>query len=164
MRMVPSGSARLASGVALLTTLAMVVLAFSASAYPLRPTQIAFQNASLQRLFNGLDGGVNTAIAQLDAQTFSSNSTRLADWTLVIKLGSTTGLNTMGVYNTSSAGPTLCELFPDSALADCGAHCKFFGPCPNAGKLLVTLFDASGFVVGTTSFAGVTRDAFGFYI
>ena len=95
---------------------------------------------------------------------FSVSSTGIADFTLVIKLGSNAGLNSIGIYNANEVTPTLFQIFPPSALADYSVHCKFFGPGPNAGKLLVTLFNASGFVVGTTSFTGVNRDAFGFYL
>jgi hypothetical protein len=163
MRLILSSSARMAFGVALLAT---VMLASTASAFSLRSPQVAFQNAALQGIFNaGRDPGVLTAIAQLDAQAFTVSSTGIADFTLVIKLGSNAGLNSIGIYNANEVAPTLFQIFPPSALADYSVHCKFFAsPGPNAGKLLVTLFNASGFVVGTTSFTGVNRDAFGFYL
>jgi hypothetical protein len=161
MRLILSGSARMAVCFALLAT---VVLASTASAFPLRAPQVAFQNAPLQGYLNGIDGGVNTAIDQVDAQNFSTSVTGVADFVLMIKLGSNAGLNSIGVYNAAAAVPTLFQIFPQSAGADYAVHCKFFGPGPNAGKLEVTLFDALGFTVGTTLFNGVTRNAFGFYI
>jgi hypothetical protein len=161
MRLILSGSARMAACFALLAT---VVLASTASAFPLRPTQVVFQSAALQGILNGLDGGVNVDIAQLDAQNFSSSSTGIADFVLVIKVGANAGNDAIGVYNAAAAVPTLYQIFPPGATANYSVQCRFFGPGPNAGKLNVTLFDANGFVVGTTQFTGVTRDAFGFYI
>jgi hypothetical protein len=165
MQELSSGCARPAPGVALVFALAMVVCAPPASAFPLRSPQIVFQNAALQGFFNsGWDPGVNAELAQLDVQSFSSPARGPLDWNLLIKVGSFTGLHTIGVYNTGSANPKLYELLPDSALAEDTVHCKFFGAGVNAGRLLVARFNASGFLVDTTSFAGVTRDAFGFYI
>lgn len=160
MRLILSGSARMAVCFALLAT---VVLASTASA-ALRSPQVTFQSGSLQGILNTWDGGVNANIAQLDAQNFGSSSTGIADFVLVIKLGANAGNDAIGVYNAAAAVPTLYQVFPPGAQAMYSVHCRFFGPGPNAGKLQVTLFDASFFTVGTTIYTGVTRDAFGFYI
>jgi hypothetical protein len=145
-------------GVALL---AAVVLASTASAAMLpRSPQVVFQNGSLQGYLNANDGGINTATDQLNGQYFSSNVGGVAEFELMIELSGNAAFNIIGVYNANDVTPTLLPLFPASATGGYSARCQFFSD----GTLKVTLFDPLGGVLGQTTYAGVTRSAFGFYI
>jgi hypothetical protein len=161
MRWISASSVRSASRVTLFATL---VLASAAGAFPLRSPQVVYQTAPLQGVLNGLDGGVNASTDQLDAQHFASSATGIADFVLVIQVGASAGNDTIGIYNAAAAAPTLHLLFPPGATAMYSVMCRFFGPGPNASNLAVTLFDANATVVGSTTYTGVTRDAFGLYI
>jgi hypothetical protein len=159
MRLILGSSARTAFAVALLATVAFASTAFAQGP---RVPQVAFQNAALQGYFNGgVDPGVNTAGAQLDGQNFAVNiGSGVTDFTLTLKAGGASGLNTIGCYNAGAAAPTLFQLFPSTATSGYYVTCKF----QVGGTLKVTLFDAGDNSLGQTTYAGVTRDQIGFYI
>ena len=157
MNLILGRFARMAFGVALLAT---VALASTASAYTLRSPQVAFQNASLQGLLNGWDGGITTLTDQIDGQNFAVNVSGNADFTLMIKLGGNAANNTIGVYNAGDPSPALCPLFPSYAIADYSVYCHFKA----SGALAVDLYDQNNTKLGTTNFSGVTRNQIGFYI
>jgi len=139
---------------------ASVVLASAAGAVTLRTPQVSFANGSLQGLLNAWDGGINTATDQLDGQIFATSYSGNTDFTLLIKLGGYSNSNVIGVYNGADASPTLYPLFPSYAVADYSVACKFRAN----GNLIVDLSDQNGQYLGSTTYTGVTRNFFGFYI
>jgi hypothetical protein len=148
----------MALGVALLAT---VVLASTAgAAVPLRTPQVPFVNGALQGYLSANDGGINTLSDQLDAQTFKSNVSGITDFQLMIELSGTAATNVIGVYNAGDANPLLYQLFPGFATAGYSVACRFTA----AGVLKVDLFDQLFAHLGQTTYTGVTRDNFGFFI
>ncbi len=147
----------MAFGIALLAT---VVLASTAGAVMLpRSPQVPFLTGSLQGYLNANDGGINTATDQLNGQYFSSNVGGIAVFELMVTLSNNPAGNTIGVYNAGDPSPTLYPLLTGRT-AGYYVVCHFYAN----GTLNVDMFDPSDISLGTVSYSGVTRNAFGFYI
>ena len=141
--------------------LGLMVFASVAAAFPLRSTQVAFNNASLQGYLNANDGGINTLTDQLDAQVWASSVSGNATFTLQIELAGNAAANNIGVYNAGGGpAPPLYLVFPGAASAGWFATCHF----ASTGILTVLLFDNNAVFQGSTSYAGVDRNNFGFYL
>jgi len=143
---------------AVLAVAALALSATVAGAFTLRAPQVAFSSSALQGYLTAYDGGINVTTDQLDAQAFSTNISGNTDFTLMLKNANGTAI---GVYNASAVGsPTLYQLFPSAAVADYSVACHF----TTSGVLQVALFDNSFNYLGTTTYTGVDRTNFGFYI
>jgi hypothetical protein len=142
---------------AALVVAALAMSVTAASAFSLRAPQIAFSSSSLQGYLTANDGGINVLTDQQDAQAFSTGITGNTDFTLTLKTASGASL---GVYNTLAASPTLYQLFPSAAVADYSVFCHF----STGGTLQASLFDEFHTFLGTTTYTGVDRTHFGFYI
>lgn len=142
-------------------TLALMVSATVAHAFPLRAPQVAFPNASLQGYLNGVGESINTLTDQVDSQTFLTSVSGNTSFTLMIELAGNAPFNSIGVYNGNDpAGfPTLFQVFPGGASAGwfASAHFAF-------GSLVVTLFDQNSVIQGQVGYGGVNAANFGFYI
>ena len=144
------------TGILVLAALAMSATA--AGAFSLRAPQIVFAYGPLQGYLTANDGGINVATDQLDAQAFSTGVTGNTDFTLTLKNAAGASL---GVYNTlAGPSPTLYQLFPSAAAADWSVTCHFTA----SGLLQVALYDNNFTYLGTTTYTGVDRTHFGFYI
>jgi len=136
--------------------LAMSVTA--ASAFSLRAPQVAFNSGALQGYLTANDGGINVLTDQLDAQVFSTGITGNTDFTLTLK---TAGGTAIGVYNQyDGVSPTLYQLFPAAAVAGYSCYCHF----TTTGTLQASLYDENFSWLGITTYTGVDRSHFGFYI
>jgi hypothetical protein len=131
-----------------------------ALAFNLRSPQVSFSSASLQAYFNGLGESINVASDQLDAQAFQSSVSDNSTFTLMIELAGNAPLNTIGIYNAAAASPAFYQVFPGAAADGWFATCHF----SVGGGLLVYLFDNNGVLQGSTSYSGVDRNNFGFYL
>ena len=140
---------------------AMVAFASVAGAFNLRSPQVAVGGASLQSYLNGVGESINVNTDQLDAQVWTSSVSGNATFTLMIELAGNAPSNGIGVYNASDPpNPPLFLVFPGAASAGWFATCHF-GP---GGTLTVLLYDQNAVPQGTTGYAGVNRNNFGFYL
>jgi len=147
---------------ALMAAVALVVSASAASAFSLRSPQIVFNYAPLQGYFTSVGEGINVATDQLDAQVWQSSVSGNTTFTLMFELTGNIYSNAIGVYNAdpTNPSPTLYQVFPGAASAGWFATCHF----TSTGTLLVYLYDDTGTFQGLTSYSGVDRTKFGFYI
>jgi hypothetical protein len=146
--------------IAVCAAAALVTCASTAGAFNLRAPQVLFCNASLQAYLNANDGGVNTLTDQLDAQVWQTSVSGNATFTLMIELAGNATQNSIGVYNTLDAVPALDQVFPGAATAGWFATCHF----TSTGTLKVLLYDDTATPQGTTTYTGVDRTHFGFYL
>jgi hypothetical protein len=139
----------------------LVVSASAASAFGPRIPQVALNPASLQGYLNANDGGINVLTDQVDAQVWKSSVSGNATFTLMIELAGNATANAIGVYNSADPpNPPLFQIFPGAATAGWFATCHF-GP---GGSLTVLLYDQNAVSQGSTGYAGVNRNSFGFYL
>ena len=143
-----------------MTVLALAVISTTAGAVVPRFPQVTFAGGSLQGYLGTVDGGITVSTDQADAQNFSSNVSGTAEFTLMIELAGFASLNNIGIYNAGAAVPTPYLLFPGSAIAGYSVTCHFLP----SGTLKVDLSDNLGNYLGTTTYTGVTRNAFAFYL
>jgi hypothetical protein len=140
---------------------ALVASASIASAFTLRSPQIVFNNGSVQAYLNANDGGINTATDQVDGQVWTTSVSGNATFTLMIELAGFAPSNDIGVYNAGGPpAPALYLVFPGAASAGWFATCHF----NSTGGLVVNLFDDNSNLIGQNTYAGVTRNNFGFYL
>lgn len=146
-------------------TLVAAAVAFAAPAqasFPLRVPQVTVNpgDGALQGYFNGVGESINVATDQLDAQTWSTTISGNSTFTFMLEIAGYAGQNTIGVYNGGAVAPALYQVFPGGAGAGWYAVASF----GSSGSLVVTLFDNNSVFQGQSSYAGVTRNNFGFYI
>lgn len=144
--------------VTMLSLLALCLLASTSFAANLRNPQVVFDYGPLQGDLNSLgETSINVASAQMDVQVWSSNILGNSDFSIAFKNGSG---DEVGVYNGSNTAQ-LFMVFPSGAAAGWYAQVHF-----GAGATMsVTLFDGvSPTPQGTTTYTGVNKSLFGFYI
>lgn len=146
-------------------TAAVVIATLAAgvsSAAGLRAPQVPVTPTALQDYFNSVGQTINAYTDQYDIQCWSTTVSNNATLTLMVEL--TAGLapvNAFGIYNCSSgASPTTYQVFPGSAGAGWFAVASFFP----SGQLVVNLFDAGASLISTSTYSGVDRHNFGFYL
>lgn len=155
----------LRSLVAVTLVAAAVALAVSPAdaAFPLRVPQVTVNpgDGSLQSYFNGVGESITVATDQLDAQTWSTTISGNSTLTLMLEIAGLATSNSIGVYNGNAVGaPVLYQVFPGAATPGWYATAHF----GLGGSLVVSLFDQNAVYQGQTSYAGVDKDNFGFYI
>jgi hypothetical protein len=141
-------------------TLGALAFAPAAGAFSLRSPQVAFNSGPLQGALTGYGESINVTTDQLDAQRWQSSVSGNSTFTLMVELTANAASNNIGVYNASAASPTLYQLFPGAAGPGWFVTCHFSA----GGGLSVFLYDDTGALQGTTSYTGVDRNDFGFYI
>ncbi|HKW14508.1 MAG TPA: hypothetical protein VJS69_08485 [Candidatus Krumholzibacteria bacterium] len=132
----------------------------AASAFSLRVPQVVVQGGSLQGYLNSQGESINVNTDQVDAQVWSTTASGNSVFTLMIEYAGYANSNNVGVYNSDEAAPTLFQIFPGSASPGWHALISF----PSSGFLIVTLFDENSNVITQTSYPGVHRNSFGFYL
>lgn len=144
---------------------AVVVATFAAgvsSAAGLRVPQVSVTPTRLQDYFDSVGQTINAYTDQYDIQCWSTTVSNNATLTLMVEL--TAGLapvNAFGIYNCASGpNPATYQVFPGAAEAGWFAVASFFP----SGQLVVNLFDASASLVSTSTYTGVDRHNFGFYL
>lgn len=145
---------------------ALAMLAVSAIATPalaaLRFPQVPFNSAALQSRLNGFGESINVATDQQDAlvwrSSVSGNTTMTIQYQVV---GNPTG-DSFGISRIASNAPAgLCEVFPSAGFQAGWFALASFRP---DNSLVVTLFNSSAAVVGTTTYLGVNRTLFAYYL
>ncbi len=150
---------RATAGILGIALLSLALLATSALA-GLRSPQVVFNSTDLQAYFNSVAEAINTDTDQSDAQVWTSTISGNTTFTLMLELAGYAPLNTMGVYNGDAASPTLYQVFPGVAAPGWFAVASF----KSTGALIVNLFDENAVGQGSTTYTGVTRNKFGFYL
>jgi hypothetical protein len=147
---------------ALAVVLGLAVVS-TAGAFPLRSPQVTIGSSpetSLQTYLTGVGESINVTTDQLDLQTWSTDVSGNALFTLMLEIAGNAPNNTYGVYNANEASPTLFEVFPGNAGPGWFAVVSFM----SGGNLVVNLFSPSAGLVGTNSYSGVNSSDFGFYL
>jgi hypothetical protein len=142
--------------IAPLFTTALMFIATAAFGFTLRAPQVAFNGGSLQGYLNSLGEAIDVNTMQADVQAWSTNVTGNSDFTLTKKNGVA---DEVGVYNASDPAPTLFMVFPSGATDGWHAQMHF-----TTTSLSVTLFDDNNVIQGQTTYPGVNKLSFGFYI
>jgi hypothetical protein len=138
---------------------AALVLFASIAGAALRSPQVVVGGGSLQAYLNSQGESINVQTDQQDAQVWNTSVSGNSTFTLMIELaGNATG-NSLGIYNANNAAP-LFQVFPGAAAAGWYATAHFGA----SGSLVVSLFDNNGNFMGNTAYAGVNKNAFGFYL
>lgn len=152
-------------GIAVATFGAFVLLAAqSVQAYPLRapqvPLAVGWDGYSLQTYMNSIGETMNTDTDQLNLQTWQAVAGSDATFTLKLEVAGFSAQNSIGIYNAGAGSPPIYLVFPGAASAGWYATCHF----GSGGALVVYLYDDHGALQGSTSYAGVDRTNFGFYL
>jgi hypothetical protein len=148
---------------ALVGAAATTVVSTANAAFPLRAPQVTVNpgDGPIQGYFNGVGESINVATDQLDAQTWSTTISGNSTLTLMLEIAGFAASNTIGVYNGSASGtPALFQIFPGAATPGWYATAHF----GLTNNLVVSLFDGGANYQGQTSYLGVDRNNFGFYI
>jgi len=145
---------------ALIAGVVLLIGASTANAFSLRSPQVVFNYTPLQNYLNSVGESINVATDQLDAQVWQSSVSGNTTFTLMFELTGNIYSNAIGVYNANDVSPALNQVFPGAATAGWFATCHF----TSTGTLLVYLYDDTGTFQGLTSYSGVDRTHFGFYV
>jgi hypothetical protein len=127
-----------------------------------RVPQVPVQPTKLQDYFNSVGQTIDAYNDQVDIQCWSTTVSNNATFTLQVEL--TAGLapqNAFGIYNCGDGpSPALNQVFPGGAEAGWFAVASFFAN----GNLVINLFDETATLQGSTTYTGVNRSNFGFYL
>lgn len=143
-----------------MVVLLVVGMTTYANAFTLRVPQVVVTGGSLQNYLNSQGESINVNTDQVDAQVWSTAASGNSVFTLMIEYAGYANSNAIGVYNADEGAPSLFQIFPGNASPGWHALISF----PLSGNLIVTLFDASSNVIGQTTYPGVHRNSFGFYL
>lgn len=139
---------------------AVASMAMTAQAFSPRVPQVAVGGGSLQGYLNGVGEAINVNTDQLDAQTWSTTVSGNSTFTLMLEYAGNAGSNALGVYNGNAASPALYQVFPGVAIPGWYATAHF----GTSGSLVVSLFDDNSAYQGQSSYSGVNKNNFGFYL
>jgi hypothetical protein len=136
------------------------LLATSASA-ALRVPQIAVAGGSLQGYLNSQGESINVLTDQDATQTWTTTTSNNSTFTLQIELTGNAASNTIGMYNGADPVPPLYQVFPGAATTGWFAVASFrTAPV----RVVVNLFDANAALQGTTTYLGIDKTDFGYYL
>lgn len=144
----------------MLVSLSLLLITTSSFAFSPRVPQIPVGSPSLQGYLNGVGESINVSTDQQDAQTWSTTISGNTTLTMMLEVAGFAGNNAYGLYNINDPVPTLFQVFPGGATAGWFAVAHF----TSTGGLVVSLFDDNAVYQGQSVYAGVNKNAFGFYI
>lgn len=147
--------------VASLVALATTTVVSQASAFFLRVPQVPVLGAGLQNYLNAQGESINVLTDQVDAQVWAQGASGNNVVTIMIELAGNAAANSVGIYNTNDAVPSLFQIFPGVAAAGWFAVCSF-QEAPT--RVVVTLFDDNGGIQGQVTYLGADPNAYGFYL
>jgi hypothetical protein len=136
------------------------LLATSASA-ALRAPQVTVNGGTLQGYLNSVGESINVLTDQDATQTWTTTTSNNSTFTLQIELTGNAASNTIGMYNASNPSPPLYQVFPGAATTGWFAVASFRS-APD--RVVVNLFDASAALQGTTTYLGIDKTDFGYYL
>lgn len=143
-----------------LGSLALALLAPAAHAFSARNPQATVCTPSLQNYFDGIGQTIIVGTQQMDAQVWSTTVSGNTTLTLMLELAANASSNSIGVYNALDAVPALRQVFPGPAAPGWYATAHF----GSTGTLIVSLFDDQSNFMGQSTYTGVDRLHFGFYL
>jgi hypothetical protein len=125
--------------------------------------QTAFTCTSLQSQFNALGESIDVLTQQQDGLVWTTNASSNSTMSIMFQLAGNPNEDEFGIVGLNAAGGLtgLCAVFP----ADDYATGYFAVASFRSGDVLtVHLFDASAAVIKSTTYAGVDRSRFVYYI
>lgn len=149
----------LSAALALATT---VALAAPAAAAP-RVPQIPFNPGPLQIRLDAFGEAIDVLADQQDGLVWGSTISSNATMTIQFELSGNPHGNSLGITKLNATGNAitgLAEVFPVTAGTGWFAVASF----RSGGILIVNLFDQNAVLQGTTSYSGVNRSLYGYYI
>jgi hypothetical protein len=151
----------LTAALALATTVALAAPASAA----LRVPQIMFDPGPLQIRLDGFGEAIDVLADQQEGLVWGSTISTNSAMTIQFQLSGNPHGNTMGIskLTATALGTVLngtAQVFPASAGTGWFAVASF----RPGNTLIVNLFDANAVLQGTTSYSGVNRSLYGYYI
>lgn len=148
--------------VLLITWVGVVVLGAPAQAGLCVP-QTAFACTSLQSQFNALGESIDVLTQQEEGLVWSTSVSSNATMSIMFQLAGNPNQDEFGIVGLSPAGSRsgLCAVFPSNAFSTGYFAVASFR---SGGVLTVNLFDASATVINTTTYTGVDRSRFMYYV
>ena len=147
----------------LLTTLVGVVVLGAPAQAGLCVPQTAFACTSLQSQLNALGESIDVLTQQQDGLVWSTNASSNSTMSVMFQLAGNPNQDEFGIVGLSPAGRLsgLCVVFPSNAFSTGYFAVASFR---SEGLLTVNLFDASATVIQTTTYTGVDRSRFVYYV
>jgi len=150
------GAARFAGLVASLSVVALTATGASAG---LRVPQVPVLGGGLQSYLNGVGSSINVLTDQNDVQTWATVTS--VSITLMFELSGNAAATSFGLYNAGSPALPLYEVFPAAATSGWFATASFRTAPP---RVVISLFDDQGNVMGVTTYLGADAAIFGYYL
>ena len=125
--------------------------------------QTAFACTSLQSQLNTLGESIDVLTQQQEGLVWSTNASLNATMSIMFQLAGNPNQDEFGIVGLSPAGSLsgLCAVFPSNAFSTGYFAVASFRP---GDVLTVNLFDASATVIKTTTYTGVDRSRFVYYV
>ena len=150
------------SSVALATVIGVVVHVAPADAGLCSP-QTTFAHASLQNQFNTFGESIDVLADQQEGLVWTTNASMNSTMSIMFQLADNPNLNEFGIVGLNAAGNLsgLCAVFPANDF-----QTGYFAVASfRSGDLLtVNLFNAEASVIKTTTYSGVDRSRFVYYV
>ena len=148
---------------ALATMAAIAVLSAPAHA-ALRVPQLAFASTSLQNRLNAFGESINVLTAQQQGLVWGSTISTNTTMTIQFELAGNPHLNEFGLAALNATGNTVTGVDPIFPAADLGTGFFAVASFRPGNVLKVNLFDPTAGLVSTTTYSGVNRNLFGYYL
>jgi hypothetical protein len=125
--------------------------------------QTAFICTGLQNQLNTLGESIDVLAQQQEGLVWATNGSSNSTMTIMFQLAGNPNQNEFGIVGLNAAGSLsgLCAVFPAGDFNTGYFAVASFRP---GGLLRVNLFDASATVINTTTFTGVDRSRFVYYV
>ena len=148
--------------VLLASLLGVVVLGAPAQAGLCVP-QTSFACTSLQSQLNALGESIDVLTQQQDGLVWTTNASLNSTMSIMFQLAGNPNQDEFGIAGLGPAGRLsgLCTVFPANAFSTGYFAVASFR---SGGLLTVNLFDASATVINTTTYTGVDRTRFVYYV
>jgi len=125
--------------------------------------QTVFAYTDLQNQFNTVGESIDVPTQQHEGLVWTTNASWNSTMTIMFQLAGNPNQDEFGIVGLSPAGSRsgLCAVFPANAFSTGYFAVASFR---SGGVLTVNLFDASATVINTTTYAGVDRSRFMYYV
>ena len=125
--------------------------------------QTEFACTSLQGQFNALGESIDVLTQQQEGLVWGTSASMNATMSIMFQLAGNPNQDEFGIVGLNAAGSLsgLCAVFPSNAF-----NTGYFAVASfrSGGLLTVNLFDASATVINTTTYTGVDRTRFVYYV
>ncbi len=144
--------------VSLALPMALALAPRAEAAFPLRSPQTVFQPGPLQSDLNGAGESIDVLTDQVVNASWIPTLVG-CNFVFVMASLDTAGAETVGVYSTSQASPTLCPLLPSGARRGWYVACHLVG-----STLFAYVFDETNSIVSSASYPGFDLNHTGLYL